>query len=300
MSAATQFFGGGGDPAPANGTDIRIHLVGMGAGGGGGQGGGGGGAGRLLDMTNAIVSTGSTINITIGNGGTSPGADGVPGGNTTITYITPGPTRYGYFPNSSSGMVLEGGGGGSNSLSQNSNHGRGFDGGSGGGAMGCPPSYTGNLRNDGGLTTKATQESIGNQGGKYLYSTTSSGHPGGGMDFPSTKGGGGGGAGSASVFNSGVGGSGVFYDFTGSNIEYASGGDWVNNVAPGDEYGRGANSGPTQQAQANPGAVFIRYPTVYAEASAVSGHDTGISTSVTPGYHTYVWHDSNTPGSITF
>ena len=78
MSAATQFFGGGGDPAPANGTDIRIHLVGMGAGGGGGQGGGGGGAGRLLDMTNAIVSTGSTINITIGNGGPSPGADGVP------------------------------------------------------------------------------------------------------------------------------------------------------------------------------------------------------------------------------
>ena len=300
MSAATQFFGGGGDPAPANGTDIRIHLVGMGGGGGGGMGGGGGGAGRLLDMTNAIVSTGSTINITIGQGGASPGGNGAKGGNTTITYITPGPTRYGYFPNSPGGILLEGGGGGSNSLSQNTNHGRGFDGGSGGGAMGCPPSYSSNLRNDGGLTTKATQESIGNQGGKYLYSTTSSGHPGGGMSYPSTYGGGGGGAGSAAVFNSGVGGNGIFYDFTGSNIEYASGGDWVNNDAPNLEYGRGANSGPNRQAAANPGAVFIRYPTIYAEASAVSGHDTGISTSVTPGYYTYVWHDPATPGSITF
>ena len=300
MSAATQFFGGSGDPAPANGTDIRIHLVGMGGGGGGARQHGGGGAGRLLDMTNAIVSTGSTINITIGQGGASPGGDGQPGGNTSIVYITPGPTRYGYFPTSPSGITLEGGGGGSNSLGNNPNNGRGFDGGSGGGACGCPVSYTENLRNDGGETTRATQESVANQGGKYLYSTLSAGHPGGGMDYPSTYGGGGGGAGSASKFNSGVGGDGIFYDFTGSNIEYASGGDWNNTVAPGDEYGRGANSGPTSNTAGNPGAVFIRYPTIYAEASAVSGHDTGISTSVTPGYYTYVWHDPATPGSITF
>lgn len=303
MSAATQFFGGGGDPAPANGTDIRIHLVGMGGGGGAGQGeGGGGGAGRLLDMTNAIVSTGSTINITIGLGGPTPGpgAPGVKGGNTIISYITPGSTRYGHFPNSPSGIILEGGGGGSNDLGNNPNQGRGYDGGSGGGSAGCPPQFGSNLRNEGGLTTRATQESVADQGGKYLYSTISGGHPGGGVSFPGSFGGGGGGAASASQFDSGVGGDGVFYDFTGSSIEYASGGDWNNNTVPTSEYGRGANASPNLQAAGNPGAVFIRYPTIYAEASAVSGHDTGISTSVTPGYYTYVWHDHATPGSITF
>lgn len=306
MSAATQFFGGGagGDAAPANGTDIRFTMISMG--GGGGAAYAGGGAGRLVVLENGIVATGSTLTINIGRGGQGApnGGNSQPGGATTVGLNTPLPNNYGYFGISNK-ITAEGGGGGGTSNDD------GNPGGSGGGGgaepIGSNPSPVG-----GAGSPSVSPTSTGSQSGKYFHSIQSYGFPGGTANAGNAQGGTGGGAGGSGGWGQGSNGPGITLNLTGSDVEYCFGGDasspspWGQsvNIPTATEYGSGGfqtSPGVNDNTKWGlPGAVFIRYPTIYAEASAVSGHDTGISTSVTPGYYTYVWHDYDTPGSITF
>ena len=306
MSAATQFFGGGagGDAAPANGTDIRFTMVAMG--GGGGAAFAGGGAGRLVVLENGIVATGSTFTIDIGAFGSGVPVSGPsqPGTATTVSLNTPLPNNYGYFGITNK-ITAEGGGGGGASLND------GSVGGSGGGGGGAPASN--NPTPAGGAAIPSVNPtSTGSQSGKYFHSIQSYGFPGGNGNPGNSVGASGGGAGGSGGWGTGTNGPGITLNFTGSDVEYCFGGGtgalspWAPdvNIPTATEYGSGGfQYTPTASDTTKsglPGAVFIRYPTIYAEASAVSGHDTGISTSVTPGYYTYVWHDPATPGSITF
>lgn len=306
MSAATQFFGGGagGDAAPANGTDIRFTMVAMG--GGGGAAFAGGGAGRLVVLENGIVATGSTLTINIGRGGQGAPVNGPsqPGTATTISLNTPLPNNYGYFGISNK-ITAEGGGGGGITNDD------GNPGGSGGGG-GAEPGAGAPAPVGGAAIPSSRPTSTGSQSGKYFHSIQSYGFPGGNGLAGNAVGATGGGAGGSGGWGQGSNGPGLTLNLTGSDIEYCIGGDtgiaspWgsSSNIPTATEYGSGGfqqHPGVLDNVKwALPGAVFIRYPTIYAEASAVSGHDTGISTSVTPGYYTYVWHDYNTPGSITF
>jgi len=306
MSAATQFFGGGagGDAAPANGTDIRFTMVAMG--GGGGAAYAGGGAGRLVVLENGIVATGSTLTIDIGAFGSGQPTSGFvqPGAATTVSLNTPLPNNYGYFGITSK-ITAEGGGGGGDTSND------GGAGGSGGGG-GAEPGVNNPSPVGGAAIPSVRPTSTGSQSGKYFHSTQSYGFPGGTAIAGNAVGATGGGAGGSGGWGLGSNGPGIILNFTGSDVEYCFGGGtnapspWGtnSNIPTATEYGSGGfqvnPTAPEASKSGLPGAVFIRYPTIYAEASAVSGHDTGISTSVTPGYYTYVWHDPNTPGSITF
>lgn len=310
MSAASQFFGGGGgNLTPSSGDDLRVHLLVIGGGGssspGAGNPGGGGGAGRLIEFENAIVSTGCTINIDVGQGGAA--AQNSPGAATTLTYVSPAEKKYGYFSTGldGNGEIKAPGGGGSQYGGHNTT-GYGLPGGSGGGT-GYRASPTPTIGLSAGNAVPEDKTSSIAVSGSHMFRFRDLGHPGGlGPNSIYDNGAGGGGAGSPGEWGSTIskGGTGMVYNFEGFDKEYARGGgvndpeSHVTGITT--YYGEGGSGNANNYPGGAPGAVFLRYPTYYAEASAVSGHNTGISTSVTPGYYTYVWSDSTTPGSITF
>ena len=103
--------------------DTQVYYLVIGGGGAGGDfisgngGGGGGGAGGMLEGLIQVVDAGSTISVSVGDGGIS----GENGRDSSITYKT---------NNSDNSITAKGGGRGGTG----GNNGEGFDGGSGGGA----------------------------------------------------------------------------------------------------------------------------------------------------------------------
>lgn len=184
--------------------DTECDILVVGGGGGGGRSiGGGGGAGAVVYIQNAILSSGRTYSVTVGDGGTAGNPSGK-GQNSTFGDV-----------------IAEGGGGVQGGYST----GYGLIGGSGGGAAGPDPG----IFNQGGAV--GTSSSLGdfegniygNRGGHIIGSRTGIGsvHP--------TSGTGGGGAGGAAKdidvsIESGNGGIGIQIDITGDNIYYGGGG----------------------------------------------------------------------------
>jgi hypothetical protein len=184
-------------------TPISIDFLVVAGGAAGGTGGGsepagGGGAGGYRTSTQTVF-TGTTITVTVGDGGASGNPNNVIGNSGSNSSI------------SGSGLTTitsAGGGGGAGGAAT-----VGASGGSGGGAAGITTIYAGGSGN-----TPSTSPSQGNNGG--------SGTPG--TDW---AGGGGGGAGAVGQNGSvrgsqygGLGGNGSASSITGSSVTYAGGG----------------------------------------------------------------------------
>ena len=170
------------------------------AGGGGtggndlnGAGAGGGGAGGYYTATSSVLNIGTTITITIGQGGTAgpsvyPAHTGGNGGNTVVTHVKGGT------------LTCSGGGGGA--------------GGDGAGAAGA----------NGGSGGGANKTNVGGSGVGFTGEQVTDGGYGGG-----NSGGGGGGAGQTGFnavdgVNGGDGGDGLSSSITGTATYYAGGG----------------------------------------------------------------------------
>ena len=266
----------------APGPSTVEYLVVAGGGGGGGAiyayyDGAGGGGGGFLTSSGYAVSAGSSISVTVGNGGlagqATTNAAGGNGGNSVFGSIT----------------VMGGGGGGGNSDTGTA----GANGGSGGGAR---VAGSGGLASQGyrggdnsvgsagaggggacGAAANVTKAGFPTSGGSGCPSAITgsliwyAGGGGGGGFYYNASGatGGGGAAGVAGTANTGGGGGGMAYDFT--------------NVA-----GVG-NAGGS-------GIVVIRYPDTYADAASTTGSPTFTNTG---GYKIYKWINVGS-GSITF
>ena len=249
---------------------VVSYLIVAGGGSGGPSqfslgGGGGGGAGGLLSGT-ATITSGNVYTFTVGAGGAAATASGTGpgnnGGNSTAFGLT----------------ALGGGGGGNGNNGGNST---GLVGGSGGG---------------GGYRGYTTQSNGG-------AGTTGQGFAGSGVNATSASGGGGGGAGGAGSQNTGTGGGagglgGPGVTWIDGNV-YAAGGqggvvdvqaDATPNTGNG---GQGSYAAQATVAGAS-GVVIIRYSSVYADASVVTGT---YSYTNTGGFKTYKF---TTSGSIAF
>ena len=276
---------------PTGVTEVEYLVVAGGGGGGSsfdGPGAGGGGAGGVILKTGAdavAVTPGSTISITVGEGGTGGGANG--DGTDRAQWIVSG-TDGGV---SAFGDVTASGGGGGGGRGD-----VGRSGGSGGGAGGRAYSAAGN---PGGPGTTGQ----GNAGGSVPGVDTSSVKP--------SSGGGGGGAGAgggagvqATNWNDalpgGAGGAGRTLDINGSSETYATGGaggDTVGSDAGDDATvpggggagGDGVNTGNTGGSGGDgaDGIVIVRYEApasdrdwaMSADWTAGSGAGTGLSSA---------------------
>jgi hypothetical protein len=192
--------------APANISSTWVLVVAGGGGGGGDEGGGGGGGGYLENSSFAITG-GSSISISVGDGGIAGTDDSAPGGNGGDSIF--------------STLTAKGGGGGgtaANSVVANRN---GRSGGSGGGGAGENVSIT-----TGGAASPAGQGFAGG-GGKRL-----TGYGGGGASE----------AGESTA--AGYGGDGKASSITGTSVTRAGGGGGGggNNVAQSQNNG-GAGGG---------------------------------------------------------
>ena len=220
-------------------------LVVAGGGGGGMDMGGGGGGGGVLYSSSYAITRGSTITVTVGNGGTGAPAAGTSGqsgghqynisatqgGNSVFGSLTAigggygGSSYFGYGPNNGYGSNGGSGGGASGYSDGNTGRngtgsaGQGFNGGASGG-----PYYSGGGGGAGGVG--ASGPNIPNGGPGVLYSTMSQyyfGGGGGGSAYTVSPGG-----------NGGIGGGG------GGAIGTTTGGAGLNNGSPGG--GGGINS----------------------------------------------------------
>lgn len=119
---------------------IQVLVVAGGGGGGMDMGGGGGGGGVIYNSAYTATS-GSVINVTVGNGGTgapAAGTNGQPGGHQyTISATKGGNSVFGSI------TAIGGGYGGSSYFQYGPNNGYGGSGGSGGGASGYSDGNTG-------------------------------------------------------------------------------------------------------------------------------------------------------------
>ena len=251
------------DDDAANVHTYNVQYLVVAGGGGGGQGdtaayaGGGGGAGglRTVGTKSFAVTKGSTIPVTVGGGGTAPGADDTLGGsgdNSGVSTIpSAGGGGGGRAPSSGAGLAGGSGGGGGNNPAQ-------------GGAGNTPP-------------TPCTQ---GNPGG-------TGGDPSGGTGTGANQGAGGGGHASAGTNATSCaatpGGPGTTSCISGSPVAYAGGGGGANYSTPpsavpggggsGAKYARVATAGGTntgggggggarnpggESAAGGPGIVIIR------------------------------------------
>jgi hypothetical protein len=179
---------------PAGVTSLRVLCVG-GGGGGGYQVGGGGGAGGVVFNSNYTVTPGTTLTITVGNGGAGATNSAVSGFNGQNSVVSGGATTI---------TAIGGGGGGSHNSNNNAQVG-----GSGGGGGG----------------PAADVSAAGASG------TPDQGRPGGSGLRSNWSGGGGGGAGAAgenSIAHSGgyggAGGHGLMYTISGTPAFYGGGG----------------------------------------------------------------------------
>jgi len=228
------------------------YLVVAGGGGGGsrtgsaGSGAGGGGAGGLLTSwpsgTALSVSSGTSIDITVGEGGI--------GANTPNSYVKGGDGGNSIF---ASITATGGGGGASGPFGGNT-------GGSGGGS-----GYNGT----GGSGTIGQ----GNDGGS---ASGSSG--GGGVPYAGSGGGGAGGAGGNGAPSStgGAGGAGLSIDITNASVTYAAGGDgsiWTDGGSSNESNNTGNGSDGAATAAAGnggSGVVILRYPDTYTIVETTS------------------------------
>ena len=183
---------------PKNTTCDILIVGGGGAGGtnfsGGGYEGGGGGAGGVVYMVNKLFTAG-TYNISVGNGGTTSGGNGIESSiktnnNNIISF-------------DGINLIANGGGGGGNSIGKN--------GGSGGGSQ---MSFSG--------FGSSTQGNTIWNGTTYIPGGYNGSTFGTGSDHGNTAGGGGGAGGSPIGVNNG--GNGIILNITGTNDYYAGGG----------------------------------------------------------------------------
>jgi hypothetical protein len=270
------------------------YLVVAGGGGGGGWMGGGGGAGGYRTATGFAVTTGSSITVTVGAGGTGApaGADAAyTNGNDSVfgTITSTGGGRGGNF----TGAGLSGQNGGS---------------GGGGSYTGFPPGT--------GIAGQGNNGGTGPGGSPYI------GGGGGGANSV---------GGNATSVASGVGGAGIASSISGSSVTYAGGGGGGGGIPGGISGGEGGvggggaggigGTGATAGTSGTPntggggggagstnstgvsqqggggggsGVVIIRYPDTYPAPVSTTGSPTITNPT---GYRVYKWTSS---GSITF
>ena len=152
----TSVAGNGSSTVPANAVSATVQIWGAGGAGGGssysnyeGSGGGGGG----YSTRTLAVTSGQTINYTVGGGGNGNTGDGQNGGNTTLTHGASG-----------TNMIARGGGGGNSNNNSNT---------TGGGAGGTA---------NGGTTNTSGQNGLPNNG------NGTGGNGGDGANAPNTGG----------------------------------------------------------------------------------------------------------------
>jgi hypothetical protein len=242
--------------------NVDVFMIGGGGGGGGGQyssTGGGGGAGGYKNVVSIPVAKDTTLNITVGAGGTA--------GSTTVTGGSGGDT---VIANSQTPTVdilrVKGGGGGGGDGGASTTW-SGLQGGCGGGGAGIPSTQNNGIA--GGISNKTTADDVGSAGGKGFgngdFNNTLCGGGGGGCDGvgkdgnlsttvagaggtsktltvlkdPFTfGGGGGGGARNATAGMSGGGGGG------GGGVGAGNGGNATANTGSGGGGGGGGGPGP--------------------------------------------------------
>ncbi len=190
---------------PAGVTTVQVEAYGAGGGGGYGgtsnkQGGGGGGGGGCSVNNSVTVVPGTTYTITVGNagvGGTSAGANGTSGGNTTATFFSSTVTATGGAFGKAYSTGGNGGGGGNGTKNGGSGaNGNTTGSGGGGGAGGSANGGAGSIASggtSGGLS--------GGAGGAGSTANAAAGSIG--ADY------GGGGGGGTKSSNGGNGGSGL-------------------------------------------------------------------------------------------
>jgi hypothetical protein len=196
-----------------------IDFLVIAGGGGGGNLGGGGGAGGYRTSTQTI-ERGTTITVTVGDGGATQAADGEAGNSGSDSSI------------SGSGMttITSTGGGGAGAHGASGTVFNGKSGGSGGGG-----GSSGQTNTTGGAgNTPNTSPSQGNSGGN---GTIANGEPSGG--------GGGSGAvgGNSSGSVAGSGGNGTASSITGSSVTRAGGGGGCGRTDQGSTAGSGGSGG---------------------------------------------------------
>jgi len=286
----------GGDTAGSTSTIIEYLIV---AGGGAGAYGGGGGGG-VLTTSGYVVSAGSPVSLSVGDGGVDAN-----GGNSTFGSFT----------------AIGGGRGGSSRASA------GASGGSGGGASfdygnaagGAGAGTTGQGYRGGYGSSGGGDASAGGGGGAGGVGT---GGYANGTNLASGSTGAGGGAGGIGLLSS-ISGTSTYYGGGGGGGANVNGGN-IGNAAPGGLGGGGAGSttasGTTQAGtegtpntgggggggdpevatssfrRGGSGIVIIRYADTYPAASATTGSPTAVTTS---GYRIYSWTTVGS-GSITF
>jgi hypothetical protein len=233
---------------------IQVLVVAGGGGGGMDMGGGGGGGGVIYNNSYTITS-GSVINVTVGNGGSgapAAGTSGQPGSHQyTISATQGGNSVFGSI------TAIGGGYGGSSYFQYTPNNGYGGSGGSGGGASGYSDGNTG--RNG---TGSAGQGFNGGASSGQYYSGGGGGAGGSGSSGPNKANGGpgviyptmspyyfgGGGGGSGYSINGGDGGIG---GGGGGAVGTTVGGTGLNNGSAG---GGGSTSSQTNTPGGNAGA----------------------------------------------
>jgi hypothetical protein len=232
---------------------IADILVVGGGGSGGGNGGGGGGAGGYVYLTNIILSSGTTYNVSVGRGGIGTYDNNTSGNNSSITGGTP--------------YIALGGGRGGSRTSQASRN-LPETGGSGGGGGGDYGAWA------------TGQASI--QNSTYGYGVGFAGVNGFEANVNSSGGGGGGAGGLGTVGVSqlgGNGGNGVANTITGSSVIYCAGGGGgvtVNGTAGANgssgngSFGSGTKGGNAGVGASNGlnGIIIIRYRKATSNSSA--------------------------------
>ena len=262
-------------------TQVEVLVV-AGGGGAGGDVGGGGGGGGVLYSSSYVVTAGTAVAVTIGNGGSS-----------TIGAVVGGNGQNSVFGN----LSAIGGGGGSHYYDC-----LGRDGGSGGGGN---PSGPNSNRGDGLRRGGAGTAGQGNRGGEGGTGSVIGGCAGGGAGGPGSEQnglgsaggpglpfsisgtlryyGGGGGAGSGSGFGPGGIGGGGWGDLRNANTSWL-----VSNGTANTGGGGGGDGGFTKTGAGGSGVVVVRYP---GPQKATGGTITQVNG--------YTIHTFNSSGSFT-
>ena len=234
---------------------IQVLVVAGGGGGGMDMGGGGGGGGVIYNSAYTATS-GSIINVTVGNSGSgapAAGTSGQPGGHQyTISATQGGNSVFGSI------TAIGGGYGGSSYFGYTPNNGYGGSGGSGGGASGYSDGNTG--RNGTGSVGQGFNG--GGSSGQY-YSGGGGGAGGVGVSGPNIPNGGPGllfssmspyyfgGGGGGSAYSVSPGGNGGIGGGGGGAVGTTTGGAGLNNGSPG---GGGSPNTTTNTPGGNAGA----------------------------------------------
>jgi hypothetical protein len=233
---------------------IADILVVGGGGAGGGNGGGGGGAGGYVYLTNIILNSGTTYNISVGRGGIGTYDNNTSGNNSSITGGTP--------------YIALGGGRGGSRTSQASRNlpETGGSGGGGGGDVGAWGTGQASIQN----STYGYGVGFAGVNASFDLGANSAGGGGGGA----------GGLGTVGVNQlGGNGGNGVANTITGSSVIYCAGGGGgvtvngsagANGSSGNGSFGSGTKGGNSGTGASNGlnGIIIIRYRKATSNSSA--------------------------------